>query len=287
MKFSLLLLVFFSLSARAQFMESLCEKRVQNIEYHLPFITDGESVWGEAGNPVFKNEQRYLSMAQSGETFYFLTKEEIIAKDVSGNTLRSVGLPSLSVLGYGKRLIAFSSFIAVLHDDGVSAFDVSKNEFSWIHSLNDLTGGVMVDATVIGDDLFVLLANGYESAFVGGVTIGQDGTRKKVQKWDLWRSGFIDHRARLHWVTSGLLLNNSGWMQFIDAKQLRGTKALRVKIAPTNVLDSRNNRRHLSLTGDFYFFQEAGKTQFSGCGKYTFEDNGELKQGAGLYSFNL
>ncbi len=283
MKASLLLLLFISFSAQAQFMNSLCQKRVQNIEYHLPYITDGENLWGESGELLFKNSSTFLSMAHVGDEFFFLSKEELIQKDSAGSELNRFTLPSLSVLSYGKRLLTHGDLVIVLHDDGVSAFDTTKNEFTWIHSNGDLTGGVMVDGTMINDEIVILLANGYQGAFVGVVTLSLTGERKKVQKWDLFRSGFIDHKARMHWTGERLLINNSGWMQFIDAKQLRGKKGLRVKVAPTYVLDSQNKRRHLDMMGDF-FLTDSG---FSGCGKFTFLDNEEMKQGSDLYSFSF
>lgn len=283
MKTSLLFVLIFSFSAKAQFMNSLCQKRIQNIEYHLPFITDGESLWSESGVLLFKNEEKFLSMAHVGDHFFFLSKEELIEKDSSGEELSRYSLPSLSVLSYGKRLITHGDLIIVLHDDGVSAFNKSKNEFVWIHSNGDLTGGVMVDGTIINEEIVFLLANGYQGAFVGMVTLSLSGERKKIQKWDLFRSGFIDHRARIHWTGGEVLINNSGWMQSLDAKQLRSNKALRVKLAPTYVLDSQNNRRHLSMMGDFYLSEE----KFYGCGRFTYQDNGEIKQGSDLYSFTF
>lgn len=283
MKFLALALSLLTFNVHAQFMNTLCQSRVQNIEYHLPFITNGESLWTESGVLLFKNSEKYLSMAHVQDDFFFLSKEELIQKDSSGKEIGRFILPSLSVLSYGKRLMTYEDLVIVLHEDGVSAFDKTKNEFIWIHSNGDLSGGVMVDGTMINEEIVILLANGYEGAFVGTVTISLKGERKKVQKWDLFRSGFIDHKARIHWNGEKLLINNSGWMQFIDAKQLRGSKGLRVKVAPTYILDSQNNRRHLDMTGDF-FFTDSG---FSGCGKFTFLDNGEIRQGADLYSFKL
>lgn len=288
MKFTLLLLAFFSLSAHAQFMNSLCQKKVRNIEYHLPFITDGENLWSEAGTLLFKNEERYLSMAHVADSFFFLSQSELIKKDSSGAIVARFDLPSLSVLSWGKRLLNFGDIIYVLHEDGVSAFDQIKNEFLWIHSVGDLAGGVMVHGAIMNGELLVLLANGYEGAFAGAVTIDFKGERKKVQKWDLWRSGFIDHSATIRWTGDKLLINNSGWMQYVDAKQFRGSKGLRVKLAPSYVMDSQNNRRHLDMVGDFFLTDlENGKTEFTGCGKYTYEDQGELKQGSDLYSFTF
>lgn len=288
MKFIITFAAIFSFTAKAQFLGSLCQKRVQNIEYHLPFISDGESLWTESGELLFRNDQRYLSMAHVKDNFFFLTNEELIEKDSAGREINRYTLPSLSVLSYGKRLLNHGDLVIVLHEDGASAFDLTKKEFIWIHSNGDLTGGVMVDGTIINDQIVILLANGYEGAFVGVVTLSLNGERVKTQKWDLFRSGFIDHRARIHWAGDKLLINNSGWMQFIDAKQLRGSKGLRVKLSPTYVLDSQGGRRHLDMMGDFYFFtNEAGKREFAGCGKYTFQDNGEIKQGADLYSFKF
>lgn len=264
MKFLLTFAFLLTSTAQAQFLQELCQSGERNLEYHLPYVTNGQQVWSESGKLLFETKEKYFALAVSRDSFWQLTREELIEKDLRGDILSRHTLPALSVLSWGKSLLTLQNQVIVLHEDGVSAFDVETQEFTWTHSFNDLTYTTTADIVSDGNELHVVMSATVAGGFLGVVTLNSEGKRVKALGYNVRRNGIIVSYAHAHWAQDRLIINNAGWLHSIDKNQLKGKKELVAKIVPATVQVAPNARRNISLKGDFFF---DGK-EIVGCGSY-------------------
>ena len=102
MRSFILSMLIFSNAAQAQFIKELCQSRARHISYVQDYITDGQSIWTQAGTLVSFQPERFHSLATTADRLWLLQQESLIENNSQGGEIARYELPQLSVMGWGK-----------------------------------------------------------------------------------------------------------------------------------------------------------------------------------------
>lgn len=277
----LLFLVLMSFSAQAQFIKELCQNKTLNLHYVGHLITNESTIWNYQGETLLEVPEGFLGLAVGSNSYWMLKQDHLREVSLTGELMAEYPLPYLSTSGWGKKLISFAGRLYVLHDSGVSAFNLETKAFLWSEQITHLEDTKTVDLTTDGNALYVVMASQTETAFVGIVMLSTQGKLEKDLRLKP-SYGVFAPNARAHWNSNKLFINNAGWMLMIDQKQLAGTKALTPKLLPTPLMVN-GIRKQAMLMGDF----TVDEGTFSGCASV-----GQIIDGRGVtlydhYTFKL
>jgi hypothetical protein len=261
MKF-LFIFLFVSLTAHAEFLRDLCQQNIYGLRYQDSLISTRTTIWDAEGSELLKDSEGFLGFAKAGENFWLLRQDVLQEVSSKGEVLTEINLPELSVMGWGKSLFTSGKNMFIVRGSGISRFDMETKTFQWSSKLEQYHSYPVSGATD-GTKLYVMFAAQDEYGFTGFVMLSDVGEEISALPINQGRSGIISDDAIAHSYKEGLLINNGGWMHFVDQKQLTGKKAVVTKLIGTYFMAA-DGKKQVMMKGDFI----VSEGKFTGCGGY-------------------
>lgn len=248
-----------SFGAHASHLDTVCKSALDNSPiFGEEVVARSYMVETMDGKIIAEMNENVRGLVKTENKIWVLTYSELIEMNHEGSLIKAHDVSmNLSMAQAGNLLLI------VRNGGTISAFDTSKGELIWTSFMQDVPGGKAEAIAFDGKNAYVAMATAYERGFTGVATIDpMTGNVLQKTPYNTQRYGVIAPGATARWHNNQLVLNNSGWIHVLTAKQIASGRPMKPTWVAHQVQTSHTH--YMMLLGEFFF---EGNT-LVGCGRF-------------------